>query len=161
MAVTLPIRLNCGRGIPDKVLRRWARERLRQEPQPDGGLIYSFHLTGSTCTNMDLEVLMTVTVDVAGRIRDAVARPAGADSRCDAMCAAQGNGERFFGEVGRCEEALGLTLHEAAFREWAHEPSGCFCTAGNRRHKWRNVFQALRYAADNEPMLDRCEGNSP
>ena len=93
---------------------------------------------------------MTVRVGPDGRIEDASARPAAGDGGCDAMCAAQGDGRAFLAQSGACDEALGLTLHEAAFRAWDHEASGCFCTAANRRHKWRNVFQALHYAATHE-----------
>ena len=44
-----------------------------------------------------------------------------------------------------------LTLEQAAFHQWDVEASGCFCTAGHRLHKWRNVFQALHYAATHAP----------
>ena len=62
------------------------------------------------------------------------------------MCAALDHGGGFLSHFGACAEAIGLTLEQAAFREWDEEPSGCFCTAANRRHKWRNVFQALHYS---------------
>jgi len=64
------------------------------------------------------------------------------------MCAAQSVGRSFLADVGGCDEVIGLTLEEAAFRNCEEEPSGCFCTPGNRRHKWRNVFQALHYAVN-------------
>jgi hypothetical protein len=149
MTVNLPISERTPYAVAEKALRRWVKERLRQEQGEDGGTVYSFSLSGSTCNNMGrpLEVVMTVALDADGRVRAASARPADADTGCDAMCAAQGDGRRFFANAGDCDEAVGLTLHEAAFREWRAEPSGCFCTAGNRRHKWRNVFQALHYAA--------------
>ena len=133
--------------VPEKALRRWVRERLRRADRADGGTVYSFTLTGSTCSNVPLEVLMTVAVDADGRIDAASSRPAAGDAGCDAMCAPQGDGGGFLEASGRCEEAVGLTLEEAALRHWDVEASGCFCTAGHRRHKWRNVFQALHYAA--------------
>jgi hypothetical protein len=71
------------------------------------------------------------------------------------MCAADGAGGRFLAAFGNCDEVIGLTLAAAAFREWTPEPSGCFCTAGNRRHKWRSVFQALHYAATGATPADR------
>jgi hypothetical protein len=138
--------------IPERAIRTWVTERLRRQPRAHGGVLYSFTLSGSTCNNMGvpLEVIMTVAVGADGRIEAATSRPAAADFGCRAMCAAQGDGRRFFGEVGGCEEAIGLTLEQAAFRQWEEEPSGCFCTPGNRRHKWRNVFQTLHYAATHE-----------
>ena len=148
MTVHLPTSERATYAVAEKALRRWVTERLRREPGPDGTTVYSFALSGSTCNNMGrpLEVTMTVAVDADGRVRAASARPADADTGCDAMCAANGSGQRFLAEFGACDDVVGLTLHEAAFREWDAEPSGCFCTAGNRRHKWRNVFQALHYA---------------
>ena len=133
--------------IAEKALRRWATERVRREAGAQGGTVYFFSLTGSTCNNVPLEVVMTVAVDADGRIQAASTRPAGANGGCDAMCAAEGNACGFLAAVGDCDDVVGLTLEEAAFRNWEPEPSGCFCSAGNRRHKWRNVFQALHYAA--------------
>ena len=147
VAVPLFTAGHAGYAIPEKALRRWVTERLRAEPRPGGGVVYSLTVSGSTCNNVPLEVVMTVAVDADGRIDAASSRPASADRGCDAMCAAHGNGGRFLAEVGGCDEVLGLTLDEAAFRNWEAEPSGCYCTAGNRRHKWRNVFQTLQYAA--------------
>ena len=134
--------------VPEAALARWVRERLRRSCRADGGTVYTFALSGSTCNNMGvaLEAVMTVEVAADGRIEAATARPAATDAACGAMCAAQGNGCRFLSEVGGCDDVVGLTLGEAAFRDWQEEPSGCFCTPGNRRHKWRNVFQALHYA---------------
>ena len=132
--------------IAETALRRWAAHRLRRELRPDGGITFAFTLSGSTCNNLPLEVIMTVAVDAAGRIESASARPAASDRGCDAMCSAQGNGARFLKEAGDCKEVIGLTIAEAAARDWLEEPSGCFCNPGNRRHKWRNVFQTIHYA---------------
>jgi len=138
--------------IPQTSLRRWVDERLRREPRSDGSVIYSFALSGSTCTNMGrgLEAVMTVVVDASGIVRDAKVRPQPNDKGCDAMCAADSNGRLFLEKFGGCDEALGLTLEQAAFHNWNVEISGCFCTEGNRRHKWRNVFQALHYAVTHD-----------
>ena len=136
--------------VAEKALRRWAAERVRHAPRDDGGAVYTFALTGSTCTNRPLEVLMTVELGPDGRIVSATSQPAPHDAGCDAMCAAAAaaacDGRQFLAEFGGCDEAVGLTLAEAAFRDWPVEPSGCFCTPGNRLHKWRNVFQTLHYS---------------
>ena len=132
--------------MAEKALRRWVSERLRRQQRADGGTTYSFVLSGSTCGNVPLEAVMTVMVGPGGRIEAASSRPVVAHGGCDAMCGAQGNGCQFLQTVGGCDEVVGLTLEEAAFRDWDVEPSGCFCTAGNRRHKWRNVFQTLHFA---------------
>ena len=136
--------------IPHKALQRWVKERLQCEPRAPGGMVYSFTLSGSTCTNIPIEVVMTVSVDAAGRIDATSARPLRGNAGCNLMCAADGHGLRFLATTGGCDEAIGLTLQEAAFRDWHVEPSGCFCSAGNRRHKWRNVFQALYYASTHD-----------
>jgi hypothetical protein len=134
--------------VAEKALRRWARERLRRENRSDGGVVYSFALSGSTCNNMGrpIEVTMTVAVGPDALIESTSAAPAENDNGCDAMCAAAGAGRDFLAGVGACDEAIGLTLEQAASRDWQESPSGCFCTPANRRHKWRNVFQALHYA---------------
>ena len=134
--------------INDRALRAWAAQRLRREPRADGGSVYAFTVSGSTCSNMGvpLEVVMTVELGADGRIAAAYSRPAAGDAGCEAMCAAGCNARAFFACVGGCPQALGLTLHEAAFMDWDPQPSGCFCTEGNRRHKWRNAFQVVHYA---------------
>ena len=134
--------------INEKTLRAWAMQRLRRERRADGGTTYSFTVSGSTCNNMGvaLEVVMTVDVGADGRIEAAWSQPAAADTGCDAMCAAGCNARAFFADFGGCLHVVGLALTEAAFMEWEPEGSGCFCTDGNRRHKWRNAFQVLHYA---------------
>jgi hypothetical protein len=134
--------------INEKALRAWATHRLRRERRAGGGTSYSFTISGSTCNNMGiaLEVVMTVDVGADGRIEAACCGPAATDGGCDAMCAAGCNAPAFFAHVGGCAKVVGLTLTEAAFMEWEPETSGCFCTDGNRRHKWRNAFQVLHYA---------------
>ena len=146
MTLHLPISQPGDYAIPEKSLRRWATERLHRNDRADGGADFSFVLSGSTCNNIALTVMMTVAVDSTGRIESATARPASGDTGSGAMCAADGDGAGFLGKSGRCDEVIGMTLQEAAFREWHPEASGCFCTAGNRRHKWRNVLQAIYYA---------------
>jgi hypothetical protein len=151
MSLSLPVSDPPPNAIAPKALRRWASERVRREPRGDGGTTYTFALTGSTCTNRPLEVVMTVQVDRRGRIESATASPASGDAGCDAMCgAAACDGRRFLAELGGCDEVVGLSLREAARRDWQVEPSGCFCTAGNRRHKWRNVFQTLHWAVQHD-----------
>lgn len=134
--------------IPERALRQWAAQRLHHQCRPDGGTVYAFLFSGSTCTNMGraLDVVMTVAVDAGGRIEFASARPAAADTGCNEMCASSADGCGFLKQFGDCNEAIGLTLQEAALRDWDPAPSGCFCTEGDRRHKWRNVFQTLHYA---------------
>ena len=126
--------------MPEKALQRWARDRLERARETDGATVYRFMLSGSTCTNVPLNVVMIVRVDAQGTIEVASSHPAEGDAGWGAMCGSPA-------AIGRCEEAIGLTLDEAAFRDWQEEPSGCFCSAGHRRHKWRNVFQTLHYAA--------------
>ena len=134
--------------VPEKALRRWASERLRRtERSADGATVYTFALSGSTCTNQPIDVVMTVIIAADGRIESASASPAASDVGCDVMCASGGDGRTFLKHVGGCDEAVGMTLTQAAFHPWHVEPSGCFCSAGNRLHKWRNVFQAIHYAA--------------
>ena len=79
-----------------------------------------------------------------GRIEKAESEAAPGDRGCSAMCTVQCTGIRM--ECGSFNDAVGLTLEEAALRDWNVEPSGCFCKAAQRRHKWRNVFQTLHYA---------------
>ena len=148
MTIALPVanREQPAYAVPEKALRRWVAERVRHSVRPDGATVYTFALTGSTCTNQPLDVFMTVIVAADGRSESTSASPAARDIGCDVMCAAGGDGRKFLGHVGACDEAAGMTLEQAAFHPWHVEPSGCFCSAGNRLHKWRNVFQAIHFA---------------
>src|SRR5829696_5560112 len=107
--------------VAPKALRRWAGERLRRERRDDGRTVYSFAISGSTCNNRPLDVVMTVTLDPGGRIESATSQPAPSDAGCDATCAAHLDGRRFLAEFGSCEEAVGLELRDAAFRNWEAE----------------------------------------
>jgi hypothetical protein len=151
--------------IAEKALQRWVKERLRREPRAEGGSVFSFTFSGTTCSNtgLPLEVMMTIATDPEGKIVAASSHPGQTDTGCNSMCACaiDKNGSRFLAEMGGGDEAIGLTLSEAAFRNWEAEPSGCFCTAGNRRHKWRNAFQTLHYAAANPNLMKPPANNEP
>lgn len=155
MTAMPPTSANPTYAVAPKTLDRWARERLRCRPTAAGGRLYSFMVSGSTCTNIPIEIEMTVEVDATTRIQAASFAPTAADSGSRSMCAATVDPAPFFARVGHCAEALGLTLAEAAFRDWDVEVSGCLCTAGHRRHKWRNAFQTIHYAQAH-PVSAQC-----
>ena len=159
MKASAPPPSNPAYAVAEKTLARWARERLRRRPGPAGGVIYIFAMSGSTCTNMGLpiEAEMTVHVDATGRVTATALQPAAADPGPQAMCAAAVDPGRFFTEIATRTEAVGLTLDEAAFRDWSVEVSGCLCTAGHRRHKWRNAFQTIHFAITHSVPEDSHE----
>src|SRR5690349_24173593 len=83
MSLSLPVSESyAAYPVVEKALRRWASERVQRATRDDGGTEYTFHLSGSTCTNVALDVLMTVSVDASGRIESAVCNPAPGDKGC-------------------------------------------------------------------------------
>ncbi len=140
--------------VPEGALRRWAEQRVRREDRADGGAVFAFALSGSTCNGTPLEMVLTVNVGPDGRIESTSSVPADHDLGFGVQCVTardEDEARRWLEYVGPCKEAVGLTIEQAAFRDWHEEPSGCLCTAGHRRHKWRNVLQTLHFVEARRP----------
>jgi hypothetical protein len=78
--------------VNPRALRKWAQERVRLEPRPDGSLAATFRFDGTTCSNMGRALAFDYVVKLSRAeeghtIIEADCRPAAGDDGYQAMCA--------------------------------------------------------------------------
>jgi hypothetical protein len=139
---------------PEQTLRRWVRENLLAEREPDGGVHYRYRYLGTTCRNGGAEFEATMHVVLDGqRGPEALVRRAWVDfdetqkDSARRMCAAISDGGKFLRRLAREDGGLaGWTLEQFLAEGASGTPGGCFCTSDNRLHKWRQAAATIHYA---------------
>jgi hypothetical protein len=138
----------------EKVLDRWARERLELEEKPQGEIQARFRYEGSTCNNLGFPIQMEYRIRLSAasegyRILETICSPAEDDEGFEKTCSYLNNLDAFSSALKNEHPLLGRSLAESP--EWAPAsfPSGCWCTRMDRDHKWKVVFQTLHYKLAN------------
>lgn len=134
-----------------RALQKWSAERLRLKILRDNSVEASFRYEGTTCSNMGtpLEFLYHVRLgppEDGYRIMEAVCAPAPGDIGHTKQCEYLANAEPFMRIIAENKPLLGRPLNEVFAWERPFNPSGCFCDAARRAHKWGLVFEVAHYA---------------
>ena len=136
-----------------RALRKWSQERLHFRRLPDGSVQARFRYEGTTCANLgrplgfDYHVLLQPSAD-GYRIVEAACAPAPGDTGHTAMCEYINDPTSLMTRIAGEEPLLGRPLNEILAWERADSPSGCYCDAAGRLHKWGLVFEVIHYALD-------------
>lgn len=151
---------NPGYTMNPRALCKWAAERTRLEPQPDGTTVATFRFDGTTCSNMGRPLAFDYRVRLApaarGRtILEAGCRPAEGDTGHRHMCGFLADAAGLMAAISSEKPLLGRPL--AAVLEWerASAPAGCLCDAASRLHKWGLALEVIHFA------LSRAESRPP
>jgi hypothetical protein len=134
-----------------KALRKWSQERLELKERNDGSIEARFRYEGTTCSNMGrpLEFVYEILLG-SGReghkIVEAACRPAPGDAGHALQCEYLKNSELFMNRIDSEKPLLGRPLNDVLAWQRAFSPSGCYCDAGGRAHKWGLVFEVIHYA---------------
>jgi hypothetical protein len=134
-----------------RALRKWARERVRLEYHEDGTVEARFHFDGTTCSNLGVplafDYLLVLEPSGGGyTVVRSDCRPAPGDEGHKAMCAFISDGEALMKEIDAEKPMLGRQLHEVLDWERPSVPSGCYCSADSRAHKWGLALEVIHYA---------------
>ncbi len=133
----------------DRVLQRWARTNLTLlEPDPNGDREATFRYHGSTCGNIEFDLVYRVTIgpaDTGWTIRSQRCEPAPHGDGHTRMCC-----WRESDAMVRDWMDLEAPLKDkplSAGLTWDPEKSasGCLCHVNGRMHKWTTVLQTLHY----------------
>ncbi len=81
--------------------------------------------------------------------------PTAEDTGHQAMCEYLNEGVKFLEEIAEPPPVLGRPLNEVLLWKRAFDPSGCYCAAESRAHKWGLVLEVIHYA------LSRNASRSP
>ncbi len=134
-----------------RALQKWSTERLRLKILPDNSVEVSFRYEGTTCSNLGTPLEFDYRVKLGPRedgyrVVDAVCGPAPGDLGHTQQCEYLADAEPFMRAIAEDKPLLGRPLSEVFAWERPYNPSGCFCDATRRAHKWGLVFEVTHYA---------------
>lgn len=134
-----------------KALRKWSEERLRLAVRADGSVEAHFCYEGTTCSNMGrpLEYHYNVLLGPANeghRILEAVCRPAPGDTGHASQCEYLKDAAGLMRSVDTEKPLRGCPLNDVLAWQRPYSPSGCYCDAERRSHKWGLVYEVIHYA---------------
>ncbi len=133
-----------------RALQKWSTERVRVAFGADGRVDACFRFDGTTCSNMGHPLAFDYRVTLAPAAQQHVVlaaecRPADDDTGYQHMCAYLSDPEGLMGAIAAEHPLVGQPLD--AVLDWAvpSAPSGCYCNASSREHKWRLALEAIHY----------------
>lgn len=145
-----PLRKDATYVTSARALQKWAGERVRVLPREDGSIEAFFRFDGTTCSNMGRSLAFEYRVLVASaeekhRIVEAECRPVEEEDGYQHMCAYLSDSEGLMKAIGIEPPVVGKPLD--AILDWsrASAPSGCYCTAASREHKWGLALEVIHY----------------
>ncbi|HKI68526.1 MAG TPA: hypothetical protein VKA67_02990 [Verrucomicrobiae bacterium] len=142
---------NAKYSIKPKALQKWSTERLQLKTLPDGSVQAHFCYEGTTCSDLGrpLEYHYQVKLgpaELGHRIVEMNCAPAPDDTGHTAQCEYLNNAKIFRRSVAEEKPLLGRPLNDVLTWNRPFDPSGCFCDAHRRTHKWGLVLEVIHYA---------------
>ncbi len=151
--------------VSARALRKWAGERVRIVQRTDGSVEASFRFDGTTCSNsghplaFDYEVALS-PLEQGRRILRASCRPAPGDEGHQKMCAYLSDAEGLMRAMAVAPPLVGRPLDDIFAWKRTAAPSGCYCSAESRTHKWGLALEAIHYTL-NHPDLPPAQFSPP
>lgn len=137
--------------INSKALQKWMRERLQLHILGDGTVTARFRYEGTTCSNLGRRLeydyhLVLSPGDEGYRIIAMSCAPAPEDMGHTYMCEHIGNARQLEETIAKEKPLLGKPLDAVLSWKRQFTPSGCYCDAISREHKWGLVLEVIHYA---------------
>lgn len=137
--------------INQRALEKWSQERLEVVLGDDGTIEAQFRYDGTTCSDLGrpLEFRYHIRLGPASDgypIRGARCAPAPGDEGHTSMCRFKEDPKTLMREIGAPPALLGRPLGDVFSWTRPYSPSGCYCDAVGRDHKWGLVLEVLHYA---------------
>ncbi len=134
-----------------KALRKWSQERLHLKFLHDGSVEAWFRYEGTTCSNLgqplEFDYRVKLALSEAGyRIVAGTCAPAPGDIGHTYQCEYLNNAASLTRHITKEKPLLGRPLNDVLSWERPYSPSGCYCDAERRAHKWGLVFEVIHYA---------------
>jgi hypothetical protein len=150
---------NARYSLNERALRKWSAERLELQRLADGSIQAQFRYDGTTCTNLGHPLAYEYHVRLGPpeggyRIEDARCAPVRGDMGHTQQCEYLANSAAFGEHVASEKPLLGRPLNDVLGWERPAAPSGCYCDAARRLHKWGLVLEVLHFALVQEERLD-------
>ncbi len=137
--------------INSRALQKWSKERLHLKFFEDGSVEATFRYEGTTCSNLGHPLEFHYHVRLAPpedgyRIVETRCVPAPDDTGHKSMCEYLSNAESLRSSIEAEKPLLGRPLNDVLSWERPYSPSGCYCDAARRSHKWGLVLEVIHYA---------------
>ena len=134
-----------------KALRKWADELLQMKLLPDGSIEARFRYEGTTCTSLGrtlaMEHHLTLSPREDGyRIQQAICQPAPGDTGHTAQCQYLADSDSFMQSLASEIPLLSRPLNDVLEWQRSYSPSGCYCDAAQRAHKWKLALEVIHFA---------------
>jgi hypothetical protein len=134
-----------------RALEKWSKERLQLDFLRDGAVEARFRYEGTTCSNMGRALEFNYRVKLTPpedhyRILELHCAPAPGDTGHQFQCEYLNNAKAFMRSITEEKPLLGKPLNDVLTWERSWNPSGCYCDAERRAHKWGLVFEVIHYA---------------
>jgi hypothetical protein len=146
-----PLARDAKYSVNSRALKKWAQERVRIEHRDDGSLAVLFRFDGTTCSNQGRPLTFEYALTLSGpdngyKILHADCQPAPDDEGHAFMCAYLSDREGLMKAISTEKPLLGRPLNDVLAWTRTAAPSGCYCTADSRAHKWGLALEAIHYA---------------
>ena len=137
--------------LNSKALRKWSRERLQLSTLQDGSVEARFRYQGTTCSNLGRPLEFDYLVTLASghdhyKIVAASCTTAPGDTGHTCQCEYLKDAASLLRAIAEEKPLLGRPLNDVLAWKRAYSPSGCYCDADRRAHKWGLVFEVIHYA---------------
>lgn len=142
---------NAKYSVNTKALQKWSQERLQLKLLHDGSVEALFRYEGTTCANLGFPLefhyhVKLVPSEDGYTINETSCVPAPGDTGHTQQCEYLSNAESLMHSIAGEKPLLGKPLNDVLTWERAYNPSGCYCDADRRAHKWGLVFEVIHYA---------------
>jgi hypothetical protein len=142
---------NAKYSVNPRALQKWAQERVRLSLRPDGSCEATFRFDGTTCSNQGRPLAFEYHVTVGSSadnhvILSADCKPAPGDTGHEYMCAYLTDPDGLMQAITAEKPLLGRPLDEVLQWKRNAAPSGCYCAAESRTHKWGLALEAIHFA---------------
>jgi hypothetical protein len=134
-----------------KALRKWSRERLQLKDPHDGSIEARFRYEGTTCSNMGRPLAFDYLI-ILGPAREGhviietACLPAPGDTGHALQCEYLKDAASLMRSIDSEKPLRGRPLNDVLAWQRPFSPSGCYCDADRRAHKWGLVFEVIHYA---------------
>jgi hypothetical protein len=137
--------------VNERALKKWSDERLQLTTLPEGAIEAHFRYEGTTCSNLGHSLEYDYHIKLAShdedyRILETNCTPAPGDTGHMSQCEYLNNSESLTRSIAEEKPLLGQPLNNVLTWQRQYDPSGCYCDANRRAHKWGLVFEVIHYA---------------
>jgi len=163
-----PLTPDAAYSVSTKALRKWSEERLQLTVLADRSVEARFRYEGTTCSNLGRSLAFDYRIILAARdhgyrILAASCTPAPGDDGHTAMCKYRKDAETLMTAIDAEKPLLGQPLDDVLTWERRFSPTGCYCDAASRIHKWGLALEVVHYAlaqAETERLSPPTEENT-